>query len=73
MYIWQRPLQEVTGKIPSSEPIKDGRSQSVKDGKADGGAPLRNGGSQSNDLSEGNVAGTSASGRANNTGKSYIT
>ena len=68
LYIWQQPMQELSGKTPSSGEVKDGRSQSIKDGNGDH-SPLKNGGSNTNDLSKPNIAGSSSSARMNNTGE----
>lgn len=61
-------MQELSGKTPSSGEVKDGRSQSIKDGNGDH-SPLKNGGSNTNDLSKPNIAGSSSSARMNNTGE----
>lgn len=70
IYIWGPPLkQEATGMTKPQGEIKDGRSQAVKD-QGSSQTPYRHGGSQTNDLTKPNVAGTSAQATKSNTGES---
>ncbi|KAK1925123.1 hypothetical protein DB88DRAFT_488018 [Papiliotrema laurentii] len=67
IYIWGPPLkQEATGMTKPQGEIKDGRSQAVKD-QGSSQTPYRHGGSQTNDLTKPNVAGTSAQATKSNT------
>lgn len=67
VYIWNQPLQELSGKGGPTGDIKDGRSQTVKDGK-DTPTPMRHGGAQHNDLTPSNVAGTTPDATKSNSG-----
>ncbi|ORY29978.1 hypothetical protein BCR39DRAFT_564983 [Naematelia encephala] len=72
VYIWNKPLQELTGHSPAPDAIKDGRSQTVKDGGDKDGSPssggphtaLRYGGSSLTSKDDApSVAGTSPESR----------
>ena len=70
MYIWNQPLQDITGTgHDESKPQVSGSNGPSSTNNSQ--PPSRHGGSQSNDLAPKNVAGRSAEAARNNTGE-YI-
>ncbi|KAL7424294.1 hypothetical protein Q5752_001884 [Cryptotrichosporon argae] len=67
MYIWNAPLQDITGKAPPTGTPAEGRSQSVRDGSggpaAQPHAPLKYGGAAPSKGSDATVAGTTPESR----------